>query len=969
MTAGSTTIEPSVPAAETRAAERLLDRTAQPFAAIDFEGRFVRVNPAFERLDRLSRRGTGGPDARRRSRPSAGTSWGRRSATQVRATGLSARYEKEYRRKDGTLVPVEVLADLDRDEQGEPSGFTAFVTDISERKQVESALRESEERFRRLYDEAPVGYHEIDTEGRIVNINQTECEMLGYAREEMHRPARLRLRRAGDSRAGPRGVRREDPRATRPLHTIERTLVRPATAAACRRDRGAVQARRRRGGSSASGARCRTSPSGSGPRRRWSPRNGGRGSSSRGSRTPSSSTTLDGRILDANPAASRLLGYSREELLSMHDPATSTSPSSPPGYEDRLKSQLDQRTPLLRGAAPDQGRPGHPGRHQHLDDPCSTTSWPCWPSSATSPSARPWRRPAGSSPRRRCATPRRWRPRTATLTESEARYRAAHRGVPRRRDRRRRAGQITLFNPAAETDLRLPRRARSSGSRSTASSPTSSARRAETGSEAVRRRERRAQDRRQDGRARRPPQGRRGVSRSSSRSARSRPGRRAAVHRLDPRPDRAAADAGHARPVGEAGVDRPAQRRRGARDQQSRSPTSATTWPCSSATSRASSQMMDLYEQARRVLEPAAPDLLRKIDDAERGARLGLCPRQPPSDARPDPRGRAAGRQHRPEPPRAWRRTSPPKMETVLIPDLIESALEMIRGRMRRRQHRDVKVEHAPDVPRLTCVASQISQVILNLLINAVQAIEATGNAQGGRDPSSRPRRVGDSVLIAIADNGCGIEPEALPQLFDPFFTTKPVGEGTGLGLSISHGIVTGHGGRIEVESQPGDGTWFRVYLPLKLRPDRQLDTIRTGPIRPIGARGVESTSNAAHQVMPPDHRRRAQRLRLGPRPAPPRVPRPQGAQRRGGFPADAGGGSPHHHDRPADAPDHRGRAADQGQGRSTRRPSGCSSPASPTWSRSSPRSTRGTSSVPQEALAARGARSAVRQAAAEYDR
>ncbi len=112
------------------------------------------------------------------------------------------------------------------------------------------------------------------------------------------------------------------------------------------------------------------------------------------------------------------------------------------------------------------------------------------------------------------------------------------------------------------------------------------------------------------------------------------------------------------------------------------------------------------------------------------------------------------------------------------------------------------------------CVASQISQVVLNLLVNAVQAIEASGTEHGGRiEIVSRPE--GDQYLLEIADDGCGIDPDSLPRLFDPFFTTKPVGEGTGLGLSISHGIVTGHGGRIEVTSDPGQGTRFRIFLPL----------------------------------------------------------------------------------------------------------------------------------------------------------
>jgi len=72
-------------------------------------------------------------------------------------------------------------------------------------------------------------------------------------------------------------------------------------------------------------------------------------------------------------------------------------------------------------------------------------------------------------------------------------------------------------------------------------------------------------------------------------------------------------------------------------------------------------------------------------------------------------------------------------------------------------------------------------------------------------------------MLVEVADNGTGIAPEHLPKLFDPFFTTKPVGEGTGLGLSISHGIITGHGGRIEVDSRPGEGTTFRIFLPLSV--------------------------------------------------------------------------------------------------------------------------------------------------------
>jgi signal transduction histidine kinase len=139
-------------------------------------------------------------------------------------------------------------------------------------------------------------------------------------------------------------------------------------------------------------------------------------------------------------------------------------------------------------------------------------------------------------------------------------------------------------------------------------------------------------------------------------------------------------------------------------------------------------------------------------------------------------------------------------------------SLEMIRGRMRRRGIQ-VQLDYGP-IPKLRCVATQISQVLLNLLVNAVQAIEASGRQGDGRIRVAT-RQDGDQLILEVEDNGTGIDPKDLPHLFDPFFTTKPVGEGTGLGLSISHGIITGHGGRIEVDSRPGEGSCFRIHLPL----------------------------------------------------------------------------------------------------------------------------------------------------------
>ena len=161
---------------------------------------------------------------------------------------------------------------------------------------------------------------------------------------------------------------------------------------------------------------------------------------------------------------------------------------------------------------------------------------------------------------------------------------------------------------------------------------------------------------------------------------------------------------------------------------------------------------------------------------------------------------------------RGLARTTKAELEDAYLPDIVDMSLDMIRGRLQRRGIAvDLDFESSP---KLRCVTTQLGQVMLNLLVNALQAIEATNRPDGGRIRISN-RNVNGEMLIEVADNGTGIAPEHLPKLFDPFFTTKPVGEGTGLGLSISHGIITGHGGRIEVSSRPGEGTTFRIFLPL----------------------------------------------------------------------------------------------------------------------------------------------------------
>jgi two-component system NtrC family sensor kinase len=117
--------------------------------------------------------------------------------------------------------------------------------------------------------------------------------------------------------------------------------------------------------------------------------------------------------------------------------------------------------------------------------------------------------------------------------------------------------------------------------------------------------------------------------------------------------------------------------------------------------------------------------------------------------------------------------------------------------------------ELAPDLPEIQADPAQLKQVFVNLVVNAVQAMPAGGTLTVGTQV------VDAMVSLVIKDTGSGINEETLPKIFLPFFTTKDVSEGTGLGLAVVHGIVTSHGGSIEVQSQPGAGSRFEVRLPI----------------------------------------------------------------------------------------------------------------------------------------------------------
>ncbi|WP_224242147.1 PAS domain-containing sensor histidine kinase [Hyalangium gracile] len=156
---------------------------------------------------------------------------------------------------------------------------------------------------------------------------------------------------------------------------------------------------------------------------------------------------------------------------------------------------------------------------------------------------------------------------------------------------------------------------------------------------------------------------------------------------------------------------------------------------------------------------------------------------------------------------RSFAREDEDRPQEVDLNGELESTLRMVWNELKYKC--EVKRDFGT-LPPVTCYPTQITQVFTNLLVNAAQAIETQGEIR------VRTWRREHEAVVEISDTGKGMTPETLARLFTPFFTTKPRGQGTGLGLSISRDIITRHGGRIEVRSEPGQGSTFTVYLPFE---------------------------------------------------------------------------------------------------------------------------------------------------------
>ncbi len=160
-----------------------------------------------------------------------------------------------------------------------------------------------------------------------------------------------------------------------------------------------------------------------------------------------------------------------------------------------------------------------------------------------------------------------------------------------------------------------------------------------------------------------------------------------------------------------------------------------------------------------------------------------------------------------------------PARKYVDIHDVIDSSLSLLRATLPATIILETRLD--PDAGKIFADAAQIESVLMNLVSNSVDALDGeTGRivvsltADGDPDKNGNGKNGEDWITLSVTDTGPGVEDAIRERIFDPFFTTKEVGDGTGLGLSVAHGIVSRHGGEMDVDSTPGKGTCVRLRLP-----------------------------------------------------------------------------------------------------------------------------------------------------------
>ncbi|MBN8597266.1 MAG: PAS domain-containing sensor histidine kinase [Planctomycetes bacterium] len=198
-------------------------------------------------------------------------------------------------------------------------------------------------------------------------------------------------------------------------------------------------------------------------------------------------------------------------------------------------------------------------------------------------------------------------------------------------------------------------------------------------------------------------------------------------------------------------------------------------------------------------------------------AQLSLKAAEVPDQVRTDLRRIAEAALHGREIIRkllVFARQTPASKRSTALNGVVEEAMFLLEAGCENPGIRFVR-ELGADLPEIEADPVQVRQVVTNLVINAMQAIREAGTITV-RTFADGTQGAGETgVVLAVEDTGAGMTPEVLRRIFDPFFTTKDVGQGTGLGLAVVQGIVVGHGGSIEVDSEPSRGSVFRVRIPV----------------------------------------------------------------------------------------------------------------------------------------------------------
>jgi two-component system NtrC family sensor kinase len=172
-------------------------------------------------------------------------------------------------------------------------------------------------------------------------------------------------------------------------------------------------------------------------------------------------------------------------------------------------------------------------------------------------------------------------------------------------------------------------------------------------------------------------------------------------------------------------------------------------------------------------------------------------------------------------------RTTPMNLQATNLNQVVDRSLRLVQHQLDLAGIQ-VQPQLDPDLPPVLCDAAQMEQVILALVMNALDAMPQGGNLWVATSFGHEPNH----VRMVVRDDGSGIPAELLPRIFEPFLTTKETGRGVGLGLAISHSILERHNGNIEVQSEAGRGTTFTVTLPW----DAESEKIASSPANEIAA-------------------------------------------------------------------------------------------------------------------------------------